>query len=68
METCSSILAWRIPWTGSHGAWWVTVRGVTKIWTRLKRLSAHAHRLDTNHILIFLDAEAQKQVRRSTSS
>ena len=25
--TCSSILAWRIPWTG---AWWATVHGVTK--------------------------------------
>ena len=30
-----------------RGAWWVTVHGVTKIWARLKRLSAHAHMLDT---------------------
>jgi len=27
MVTYSSILAWRIPWTG---AWWATVHGVTK--------------------------------------
>ena len=33
MATHSSILAWRIPWT--RGAWWVTVRGVTKSQTRL---------------------------------
>ena len=30
MATHSSILAWRIPWTG---AWWARVRGVTKSWT-----------------------------------
>ena len=28
MATHSSILAWRIPWTG--GAWWATVHGVVK--------------------------------------
>ena len=33
MATHSSILAWRIPWTG---AWWVIVHGVAKSWTRLK--------------------------------
>ena len=27
MATHSSILAWRIPWTG---AWWVTIHEVTK--------------------------------------
>ena len=29
----SSILAWRIPWTGEPG--WATVHGVAKIWTQL---------------------------------
>ena len=24
-------------------AWWATVNGVTKCWTRLKRLSTHVH-------------------------
>ena len=37
--THSSILAWSIPWTG---AWWATVHGVAKSWTRLKQLSTHA--------------------------
>ena len=42
MATHYSILAWKIPWTGkSHGqgAWWATVHGVEKSWTRLKQLS-----------------------------
>ena len=33
MATNSSILAWRIPM--DRGAWWATVHGVTKSWTRL---------------------------------
>ena len=33
MATQSSILAWRIPM--DRGAWWATVHGVTKSWTRL---------------------------------
>ena len=37
MGTHSSILAWRIPM--DRGAWQATVHGVTKSWTRLKRLS-----------------------------
>ena len=28
METHTSILAWKIPWTG---AWWATVHGITRI-------------------------------------
>ena len=28
MTTHSSILAWKIPWTG---AWWATANGVTKV-------------------------------------
>ena len=37
MATHSSILAWRIPWTepGGSVAWWATVYGVAKSWTRL---------------------------------
>ena len=36
MATHSSILAWRIlPWRMDKGAWWATVQGVTKSWTRL---------------------------------
>ena len=30
MASYSSILAWRIPWTGT---WWATVHGVAKSWT-----------------------------------
>jgi len=33
MGTYSSILAWRFPM--DRGAWWTTVHGVTKTWTRL---------------------------------
>ena len=33
METYSSILVWRIPM--DRGAWWATVHGVAKSWTRL---------------------------------
>ena len=38
MATHSSILAWRIPM--DRGAWWATVPGVAKSWTRL---SEHVH-------------------------
>ena len=38
MATHSSILAWRIPWTG---AWWSTVHGVTKSQTRLSDYNFH---------------------------
>ena len=37
--THSSILAWRIPWTG---AWWTIVHRVAKGRIQLKRLSMHA--------------------------
>ena len=40
MLTHSSILAWRIPWTG---AWWAAVYGVAQSWTRLKRLSSSSN-------------------------
>ena len=33
MATHSSILAWRVPI--ERGAWWATVHGVTKSWTRM---------------------------------
>ena len=35
MATHSRILAWRIPM--DKEAWWATVHGVTKSWTRLNR-------------------------------
>ena len=34
MAIYSSILAWRIPM--DRGAWWATVLGVAKSWTRLR--------------------------------
>ena len=37
MATHSSILAWRIPM--DRGAWWATVHGVAKSWTRLSNIS-----------------------------
>ena len=40
MATHSSVLTWRIPM--DRGAWWITVHGVAKSWTQLKRLSMHA--------------------------
>ena len=42
METHSSILAWRIPWT--RGAWWATVHRAAKSLTRLKPLSTNIGR------------------------
>ena len=36
MATHSSILAWRNPM--DRGAWWATVHGITKSWTRLNDL------------------------------
>ena len=38
MTTYSSILAWRIPWTGKSGA-----HGVAKSWTRLTEQYTHTH-------------------------
>ena len=47
MATRSSILAWRIPM--DRGAWWAVVHRVAKSWTRLKRLSMHAHAENLKH-------------------
>ena len=41
MTTHSSILSWRIPMDG--GAWWATVHGVSKSWTRLNQLSSSSN-------------------------
>ena len=30
LATDSSVLAWKIPWTAHHVAWWATVHRVTK--------------------------------------
>ena len=48
MTTHSSILAWRIPWTG---AWQATVHRVTKSQTQLKRLSTAQHSTLIGHII-----------------
>ena len=40
MATHPSLLAWRI--SIDRAAWWATVHGVEKSWTRLKWLSMHA--------------------------
>ena len=42
MVTHSSILAWRVHM--DRETWWATVHGVTKSWTRLKRLSTQSER------------------------
>ena len=42
METHSSILAWRLPWT--RGAWQATVHRAAKSLTRLKPLSTNIGR------------------------
>ena len=39
MATYSSLLAWRIPWTG--GTWWTVVHGVAKSWTHLSDFNFH---------------------------
>ena len=48
MATHSSILAWAISWTEDSGR--LTVHGVAKSWTQLKRLSTHAHKQDTQQV------------------
>ena len=35
MATCSSILAWKTPWTEEPGAWRATVQRVEKSWKKL---------------------------------
>ena len=42
VATHSSILAWRIPM--DRGAWWVTVHGIVKSWTRPEQPSTAQHR------------------------
>ena len=52
MATHSSILAWRIPM--DRGAWWATVHGVTKSWTRL---SMYACRYAIRNVFSYVCAE-----------
>ena len=47
MATHPSILAWRIRM--DRGVWQATVHGISKSWTRLKRLSIHTH-VDTHWV------------------
>ena len=46
--TDSNILAWAISWTEDSGR--LTVHGVAKSWTQLKRLSTLAHKQDTQQV------------------
>ena len=48
MATHSGILAWRIPM--ERGAWWATVQGVAKSWTRLSD-KAQLHSVWLNKLL-----------------
>ena len=48
MATHSSILAWRIP--VDRGAWQAAVQGVAKSRTRLKQVSKHTQRTDTQRV------------------
>ena len=48
MAAHSSILAWRIPWTG---AWQVTVHGVAKSWTWLKWLQSILKEISAEYLL-----------------
>ena len=43
MATLSSILAWRIRM--DRGAWWATVHGVAKSWTRLRTHTRGARKM-----------------------
>ena len=46
MATHCSILAWRIPM--NRGAWWATVHGVPKTWTRLSKSAHTVHKWEGN--------------------
>ena len=52
MATHSSILVWRIPWTG--GAWLAIVHRVSKSWTQLKRLSTSTAQVGSDAHLNYL--------------
>ena len=56
MATHSSILGWRIP--KDRGAWWATVHGVTKSWTRLSTAQHHPYNLSLL-IASFVEIELQ---------
>ena len=58
MTTCSSILAWRIPWTEEPvggGGGRAAVHSIAESLTRLKRLSTHSHtRLEYRDLVLRL--------------
>ena len=50
-----------------RGAWWTTVHGVTKSWTRLKQLSVHTHIHTHTHTHTHTHvSHIQRQRERST--
>ena len=51
MATDFNILAWRIPWTEEPWAWWATVHGFTKSWTRLKQLTYNTYGINRYKLL-----------------
>ena len=65
MATHSSVLAWRIPWTG---AWWATVHRVTKSWTRLKWHSTQMERPGGGEMLEVAECQAEGTTDARTSS
>ena len=47
------------------GAWWATVHGVAKSWTRLKQLSTHAHKENTKPLNLSFQYRAQLPVSKA---
>ena len=58
MATHSSVLAWRIPWTG---AWWATVDRVTKSRTRLQWRGTRMERPGGGEMLEVAECQAEGQ-------
>ena len=58
MATCSSILAWRIPWREEPGE--ATDHGVAKSQTRLKQLSTQVHKLLCVSVHLKICSESRK--------
>ena len=66
MATHSSILAWRIH---GQGAWWATVHGVTKSWTRLSDCRFHFSRIVKTYPVVLSNMYSLlyiKQTRKET--
>ena len=64
MASHSSTLAWKNPMDG--GAWWATVHGVAKSWTRLSdfTFTFHFHALEKEMVTCPVDPGNSKRGRR----